>query len=76
MDKIDYGNKMEEKFSDTTTYVRIENDPNQEIKEELSSQLLSLLDSRIIDKNLHRDLFPKTTQIPRAYGSSKIHKQG
>ena len=76
MDKVDYVSKMEEKFADTTTYVRIENDPTQEIKEELSSQLLSLLDSGIIDKNLHRDLFPKTTQIPRAYGSPKIHKPG
>ena len=30
----------------------------------------------IIDKNLHRQLYPNATQIPRAYGSPKIHKEG
>ena len=76
MDKEEYVQKMEEKLADVTTYVRIEKDPTLEIKDELAGQLQKLLDSGVIDENLKRDLYPKTTQIPRAYGSPKIHKPG
>ena len=76
MDKVEYVRKMEEKLSDTTTYVRMERDPTQEIKDQLASQLHDLLNSGVIDKALHRQLYPNTTQIPRAYGSPKIHKEG
>ena len=50
MDKVEYVREMEEKLSDTTTYVRIERDPTQEIKDELTSQLHDLLESGVIDK--------------------------
>ena len=76
MDKDEYVQKMEEKLADVTTYVRIEKDPTLEIKDKLAGQLQKLLDSGVIDENLKRDLYPKTTQIPRAYGSPKIHKPG
>ena len=32
--------------------------------------------SKIIDDKLYEDLYPDVTQIPRAYGSPKIHKEG
>ena len=67
---------MEEKLSDTTTYMKIDKDPTMEIKKELASQLQELLKEEIIDKNLHRQLYPNRTQITRAYGSPKIHKEG
>ena len=32
--------------------------------------------SKIIDDKLYEDLYPDVTQIPRAYGLPKIHKEG
>ena len=76
MDKEEYIRKMEEKLSDETTYKRIEKDPTQEIKQELVQQLKELKDEGIIDEKLHKELSPGACQIPRAYGSPKVHKEG
>ena len=76
MDKTEYVQKMEEKFSDTSTYVKMNRDPTQEIKDELAGQLHELLESGMIDKGLHRQLCPNTTQNPRASSSPKIHTEG
>ena len=59
-----------------TTYKRIEKDPTQEIKQELVQQLKELKDEGIIDEKLHKELSPGACQIPRAYGSPKVHKEG
>ena len=67
---------MEEKFSDETTYRKIAVDPTQDIKEELIVKLKLLLRNNTIDEKLYDDLYPDVTQIPRAYGSPKIHKEG
>ena len=58
---------MEEKFSDTTTYIKLSKDPTQDIKQEIAQQLNSLLEEGIIDKTLKRQLYPKETQVPRAW---------
>ena len=76
MDKDVYVQRMEEKLSDETTYKKIPTDPTQDIKEEIIVKLKSLLGSKIIDDKLYEDLYPDVTQIPRAYGSPKIHKEG
>ena len=76
MDRKEYIKKMEEKLNDTTTYMKIDKDPIMEIKKELASEIQELLKEEIINKNLHRQLYPNTTQIPRAYGSPKIQKEG
>ena len=67
---------MEEKLGDTTTYIKIDKDHTMEIKKELASQLHELLQEEVIDKTLHRQLYPNCTQIPRAYGSPETHKDG
>ena len=76
MDRDEYVQRMEEKFSDTSTYVKIQKDPTQEIRQEIIDQLIYLEDSGYIDKKTHLQLHPNRAQIPRAYGSPKIHKEG
>ena len=71
MDKDIYIQRMEEKFSDETTYKKIAVDPTQDIKEELIAKLKLLLRNNTIDEKLYDDLYPDVTQIPRAYGSPK-----
>ena len=67
---------MEERLSDQSTYKQIKDDPTQEIRQEIVQQLINLHESGIIDDRLHSNLYPNSTQIPRAYGSPKIHKDG
>ena len=50
MDRDEYVQRMEEKFSDTSTYVKIQKDPTQEIRQEIIDQLIYLEDSGYIDK--------------------------
>ena len=54
MDREDYTKRMEEKFSDTTTYIKLSKDPTQDIKQEIAQQLKSLMDEGIIDKTLKK----------------------
>ena len=35
MDRDEYVQKMEQKFSDTSTYIKIQKDPTQEIRQEI-----------------------------------------
>ena len=76
MDKDEYINRMKVKFSDQTTYQMIEKDPTQEIKENIIEQLKSLKKKGHIGEELYDKLYPHVAQIPRAYGSPKIHKDG
>ena len=76
MDKEEYINRMEVKFSDQTTYQMIEKDPTQEIKENTIEQLNSLKKKGHIEEKLYDKLYPHVAQIPRAYGSLRIHKDG
>ena len=74
MDRDEYVQKMEEKFSDTSTYIKIQKDPTQEIRQEIIDQLIYLENSGSIDKKTNLQLHPNRAQTPRAYGSPKIRK--
>ena len=76
MDRTSYISKMEEKLSDTTTYKPIEIDPTQQLRQEIIEQLLTLQKSGVINDKLYDELYPHTAQVPRAYGSPKVHKEG
>ena len=76
MNREDYVNKIEEKLTDTTTYIMLDKEPTQELSDELKGQLNHLLNSSMIDENLKRQLYPKEAQIPGAYGSPKITRKG
>ena len=67
---------MEEKLSDTTNYKLIEIDPTQQLRQEIIEQLLTLQKSGVINDKLYDELYPHTAQVPRAYGSPKVHKEG
>ena len=75
MDTEEYIKKMEEKLSDETTYKRIEKDPTEEIKTEISAHLNKIKDEGQIDNKTFYRLFPTKTRIPRMYGQPKIHKE-
>ena len=76
MNTNDYIEKMEEKLADTNTYKRIQNDPTNEIKTQLISQLEKMKNENTIDQNLFDSLVPQTTMIPRIWGAPKVHKEG
>ena len=75
MDKKEYIEKMEMKLKDETTYKRIDEDPTEQLKEEIASQLNDIMTNGQIDNATRLRLSPTQTQIPRMYGVVKIHKK-
>ena len=58
MDCDKYVQRMEDKFSDTSTYIKIQKDLTQEIRQEIIDQLIYLENSGYIDKKTHLELHP------------------
>ena len=76
MDKQEYIQKMEDKLKDQTTYKPINEDPSEELKENLCSLIDKIREKGELPKDsLYYKLRPTRTLIPRMYGQPKIHKE-
>ncbi|XP_018308772.1 uncharacterized protein [Mycetomoellerius zeteki] len=67
---------MEEILSDKDTYEIINKDPTKKVTSELRSLLVRWKSNKFIDDSTYRRLLMTDGIIPRAYGLTKIHKQG
>ena len=76
MEVSDYKQKLSEMLSDEKTYERLPSDPTQRYKRELVAILSRLKKENKINKTQYDLLFPTAENIPRIYGTPKIHKPG
>ncbi|KYQ47789.1 hypothetical protein ALC60_13178 [Trachymyrmex zeteki] len=71
-----YISNMEVILSDTDTYRLIDKDPIKKLTQDLRALLVRWKCNRFIDEPTYRRLFTTDGVIPRAYGLTKIHKDG
>ncbi|XP_072048297.1 uncharacterized protein [Amphiura filiformis] len=76
MDKTEYQQKMCALLSDSKTYEKLDRDPTPKHKRELVSILHRLEKDDKIKKADKQFLYPTSENVPRIYGSPKIHKDG
>ena len=76
LDKNAYVSKMEEILSDTNTYAFVNKDPNKKLTRDLRTFLVRWKRDQFIDELTYRRLLTSDGIIPRAYGLTKIHKEG
>ncbi|XP_072046530.1 uncharacterized protein [Amphiura filiformis] len=76
MDKTEYQEKMDALLSDPKTYEKLDRDPTAKHKRELVSILQRLEKEDKIKKTDKQFLYPTSENVPRIYGSPKIHKDG
>ncbi|XP_072033048.1 uncharacterized protein [Amphiura filiformis] len=76
MDTTEYEDKIHEMLSDERTYEQLPSDPTQRYKRELVAILSRLKKDKKIEKYQYDLLFPTAENIPRIYGTPKIHKPG
>ncbi|XP_072025198.1 uncharacterized protein [Amphiura filiformis] len=74
MDKTEYQQKMSTLLSDSKTYEKLDRDPTPKHKRELVSILQRLEKEEKIKKADKQFLYPTSENVPRIYGSPKIHK--
>ena len=67
---------MQALLSDTKTYVKLDKYPTPKLKKELVSILQGLEKEGKIRKEDKQFLYPTTENVPRIYGSPKVHKDG
>ncbi|XP_072047007.1 uncharacterized protein [Amphiura filiformis] len=76
MDTAEYEDKIHSMLSDERTYELLPSDPTQRYKNELVAILTKLKKEKKIEKYQYDLLFPMAENIPRIYGTPKIHKHG
>ena len=76
MEVSDYEQKLSEMLSDEKTYEQLPSDPTQRYKRDLVAILSRLKKENKINKTQYDLLFPTAENIPRIYGTPKIHKPG
>jgi len=76
LNKENYIIKMTDMLSDTHTYITIHHDPIKKLSQELRTLLTRWRNKKFIDIHTYRKLHTTDGLLPRAYGLSKIHKQG
>ncbi|XP_018361291.1 PREDICTED: uncharacterized protein LOC108760020 [Trachymyrmex cornetzi] len=76
LDNNVYIEKMEEILSDLNTYEKITNDPTKKVTRDLRVLLVRWKRNGFIDDVTYRRLLTIDGVIPRAYGLTKIHKDG
>lgn len=75
LDTDEYIRKCNLLLSDTKTYKKVNRDPTQNYKKEFAKVLKDLLERQVIDRTLHKKLYPTSDQPPKFYGLPKIHKK-
>ena len=76
IDVSEYEEKINEMLSDERTYEKLTSDPTQRYKRELVAILSRLRKENKINKAQYDLLYPTAENIPRIYGTPKIHKPG
>ena len=76
IDASEYEDKINEMLSDERTYEKLPTDPTQRYKRELLAILSRLKKENKINKSQYDLLYPTAENIPRIYGTPKIHKPG
>jgi len=76
MNKNEYINKMTEMLADSSTYTIIHHDPIRKLTQDLRNLLYRWKNKQFIDMLTYRKLYTTDGILPRAYGLTKIHKQG
>ena len=76
MEVSNYEQKLSEMLFDEKTYEQLPSDPTQRYKRDLVAILSRLKKENKINKTQYDLLFPTAENIPRIYGTPKIHKPG
>ena len=76
MDVSDYEEKISDMLNDEKTYEQLSSDPTSKYKRELVTILTRLNKEGTINKQQYDLLYPTPENIPRIYGTPKIHKPG
>ena len=78
IDKEEYNSKLTSMLSDTNTYTKLKKDPTAAYKKKLVAILTRLEKEEKIKPGDKNFLYPTCTaeNVPRIYGSPKIHKDG
>ncbi|KAG5309967.1 MOS1T transposase, partial [Pseudoatta argentina] len=76
LDKDAYVSKMKEILSDTNTYEIVNKDPIKKLTQDLRTLLVRWKRDQFIDEQTYGRLLTTDGVIPRAYGLTKIHKDG
>ncbi len=76
MDVSEYEEKIHAMLSDERTYELLPSDPTARYKRDLVAILSRLKKENKITEQQYHQLFPTAENIPRIYGTPKIHKPG
>ena len=76
LNKDSYVSRMEEILSDTSTYALVDKDPSTKLTRDLRAFLVGWRRDQFIDELTYRRLLTSDGVTPRAYGLTKIHKEG
>ena len=75
LDKCDYINSMEQLFEDRTKFRVINEDPTHTRMATLQNYVRMLKNTKQINDEEYKLLYPKNAKIGRAHGSAKVHKE-
>ncbi|XP_072048791.1 uncharacterized protein [Amphiura filiformis] len=70
----DYEDKMESLLNDQTTYQKLAKDPTPAYKRELIGIIREWQHSDPIPQDIKHKIYPTTEEVPKVYGTPKIHK--
>ncbi|XP_072047082.1 uncharacterized protein [Amphiura filiformis] len=76
MQADEYDQKLQGMLSDEKTYELLDRDPTPRYKRQLVGILSRLKKEEKITKSQYDHLFPTAENVPRIYGTPKIHKEG
>jgi hypothetical protein len=76
MEVTEYEEKISEMLADERTYELLPSDPTSRYKRQLVAILSRLKKDNKINNYQYNLLFPTAENVPRIYGTSKIHKPG
>ncbi|XP_072039314.1 uncharacterized protein [Amphiura filiformis] len=76
MQADEYEQKLQGMLSDEKTYEQLDRDPTPRYKRQLVGILSRLKKEEKITKSQYDHLFPTAENVPRIYGTPKIHKEG
>ena len=74
LNREEYDKKMLELLKDTKTYSKLDKDPTNEYKNQLISILRRWQKEQPIPKDLKDKIYPTSQEVPKIYGTPKIHK--
>jgi hypothetical protein len=73
--KSEYQSKMDDLLSDTSTYLEIDEDPTNSLKEQYRNMINNLFKSKKITFGMKVNLSNNSPVSPRIHGLPKLHKQ-